>query len=90
MTKLYIATENSDRTEGRGVLVVTGIYSVPEDALSAVRGRGVMGVGDGEVYEIPFEQGRHKGRLIRSEFLYYGYHKFADGTWDYGLTDLAK
>ena len=75
-TKLYIATENSDLTEGRGHTVVTGIYTDPDVAVKAVRGRNVMGVGDGDVYEVELVNGSWNGELYENK--YYGYTSEGD------------
>lgn len=82
-TKLYIATENSDLTEGRGHTVVTGIYTDPDVAVKAVRGRNVMGVGDGDVYEVELVNGSWNGELYENK--YYGYRQI-NGHWGYGYT----
>ena len=49
MQAMYIAERNYDLTEGRGPMVVIGYFFNREDAVRAVKGWGVMGVGDGEV-----------------------------------------
>lgn len=52
MLKIYRATQNSDTTEGRGHTLTVGFFLSVEDAVTAVKGRGTMGHGDGEVFEI--------------------------------------
>lgn len=47
---VYAATHNRDMTEGRGPMVIFAYFDNEAAALEAVRGQGVMGVGDGEVY----------------------------------------
>lgn len=82
MTTLYVATENSDLTEGRGHTIVTGLYIDPEEAVKAVHKRGTMGVGDGDVYTIELTDGKWKGRnLFQNK--YYGYRQ-RNGVWGYG------
>jgi len=46
---VYEALVNSDLTEGRGPMRHVGYFTHRPDAERAVRGMGVMGVGDGEV-----------------------------------------
>lgn len=88
MSDLYIATENSDLTEGRGHTTVTGLYTDPKLAVDAVRGRSVMGVGDGDVYLIELDEtGSYKGSLFKRENLFYGYRKGPNGRWGHGYTD---
>lgn len=53
MKSLFIATHNSDMTEGRGYITPVGIFEKVGDAREAIKGWGVMGVGNGEVYNIP-------------------------------------
>jgi hypothetical protein len=87
-TTLYIAAENADMTEGRGPMIVKGLYPTEAQALAKVKGRGVMGYGDGEVYKIELIDGVHEGGLLEQGNLVYGYRKTPDGTWGYGFTDL--
>lgn len=82
--KIYLATENSDLTEGRGHTVVKGAYLDPEEAVKAVKGRNVMGVGDGDVYELNIEGGAWKGNIYENR--YYGYRQI-NGHWGYGYTN---
>lgn len=82
--KIYLATENSDLTEGRGHTVIKGAYLNPDDAVKAVKGRNVMGVGDGDVYEISIEGGVWKGNIY--DTLFYGYRQH-NGRWGYGYTN---
>ncbi len=79
--KLYLSAENSDLTEGRGHTVITGVYLDPEAAVEAVKGRNVMGVGDGDVYEVNVEGGVWKGNLYENKI--YGYRQ-RNGHWGYG------
>lgn len=84
---IYIARENSDRTEGRGHSVDIGCYSDLDKAIERVRGRGVMGVGDGEVWEmeIPDPPFAITGALPKNRV--YGYRKDLAGKWGYGFVD---
>jgi len=52
MKTIYAALRNADDIEGRGPMVAIGYFIRKEDAVHAAKGRGVMGVGDGEVEEI--------------------------------------
>lgn len=81
--KLYIAAENSDLTEGRGHTIITGIFTDPDAAVEAVKGRNVMGVGDGDVFEAELVDGAWEGKLFQNKF--YGYRQ-VNGHWGYGYT----
>lgn len=85
MAIIYIARENSDLTEGRGHMRDVGYFEVVDHAVAFAKGRGVMGVGDGEVDRVEtFENcGEEAGRRTRI----YGYRKKPDGTWGYGYMD---
>lgn len=52
MKTIYVASKNMDSTEGRGPMVPVGYFTKLHDARLAVRGLGVMGVGDGDVDEV--------------------------------------
>lgn len=86
---IYEATQNSDQTEGRGHQVPIGYFDRLEDAVDRVKGKGVMGVGDGEVYELTIHysvpdlnaHGRETKKMI------YGYRKDLKGKWGYGYVD---
>ena len=78
---IYVAMENSDLTEGRGHLKAIGYFLIEEDAVKAVKGRGVQGVGDGAVYRCPV------GIIGTSGEQIYGYRKNWNGKWGYGWVD---
>lgn len=84
--KLYVTSVNADRTEGRGPMLPDGVYVDLERAVASVQGKGVMGVGDGEVSEIELVDGVFTGYLL--EEMVYGYRKRPDGRWDYGYVDF--
>lgn len=46
---LYQVKQNSDMDEGRGAMRVVGSYGTFEDAFRNAQGRGVMGVGNGDI-----------------------------------------
>lgn len=77
---IFLATRNSDLTEGRGPIHLFGIYTDPEDAVEAVKGQGVMGYGDGSVYVVKANTTLSKGAYSN---LVYGYRR-ANGVWGYG------
>ena len=52
MRLIYLAQENSDQTEGRGVMITFAAFTYRADAEMAVKGHGVMGFGDGRVKEV--------------------------------------
>lgn len=93
---VFEARINADSTEGRGPMIVIGIFSDAGEAVMAVKGRGVQGVGDGEVYERKvfdtLEQWRNakpeNGRIDAGHRLVYGYRQDAGGTWGWGYADL--
>lgn len=78
---IYIARENSDLTEGRGPMRTLGYYTEPEPAIARVQGRGVMGVGHGEVSTVKLDIGRVEERL------FWGNHANPAGKWVYGYAD---
>lgn len=90
--KVYEAQENSDSTEGRGPMRTIAIFTNLEEAVKAVKGRGVMGVGDGEVLETDVyenaEDMAENGRLYASRKRVYGYRTRPDGKRDYGYLDF--
>ena len=49
MKIVHLAQEDADLTEGRGPMVTIAAFANRQDAEKTVEGRGVMGVGDGEV-----------------------------------------
>lgn len=46
---VFAAQENTDLTEGRGLMRTVALFASAEDAGKAIKGRGVMGAGDGKV-----------------------------------------
>lgn len=81
MMYIYIAQRNSDRTEGRGPMVDIGWYSTEEGAYEAVKGLGVMGVGDGEITRVILD---NPPSGLREKI--YGYHLSRVG-WRSGWVD---
>jgi hypothetical protein len=95
MYYVYAAKENADKTEGRGPDIVIANFNHLDDAVAVVKGRGVMGSGDGEVFLCGvFEslqefkdrmQYPNRGRVTEEKV--YGYRKNWLGRWDYGYVD---
>lgn len=98
MTTIYEATQNSDLTEGRGHDVTVGYFDHVEKAVLAIKGKGVMGVGDGDVWEIttgaPVKLKGHVGLINGTRVKVYGYRQNLASKWGYGYIDnrdeLAK
>lgn len=100
MEKIYLAQENTDKTEGRGHMQVFAVFDNIEAAVEAVQDRGVMGVGTGEVSEWtvytsfqdfvdeinPTEKYIGLYPTISSRKVY-GYRKDWKGEWSYGYVD---
>ncbi len=86
---IYEATQNSDQTEGRGREIPIGYFDKLEDAVEHVKGKGVMGVGDGEVNEIEVHATvsslNEFGPVTKTKI--YGYRKDPTGKWGYGYVD---
>lgn len=82
----YEAQRNSDQTEGRGGMVTFGRFRDLEPALEAVKGQGVMGVGDGEIVQVTFSVNSN-GIVDEAREKVYGYHKDWTGKWGYGFVD---
>ena len=82
-TQLFLATRNSDLTEGRGHTLVFGIFTEAAPAVEAVKGQGVMGVQDGSVYTVEVDTTYDRGMFAR-ENLVYGYRQDRAGNWGYG------
>lgn len=79
--------QNRDQIEGRGPMEAVSHFSELEAAVKDAKGRGVMGYGDGEVFEVIVEfLPEGKVKMGREEV--YGYRKSRDGTWGYGYMDL--
>jgi hypothetical protein len=93
---VYIATRNSDSTEGRGHDLDIGFFSNLETAVECVKGLGVQGVGDGSVYEATIIEDSpeeflakklDRWKLHDNKRLIYGYRKDLLGRWRYGYVD---
>lgn len=82
---VYLATRNSDQTEGRGHPLVIGIYTSEDDAVAAVQGQGVMGVGPGDVYSCHLNT--QVKYLFSGDNRVYGYREDWAGRWGYGYVD---
>lgn len=82
----YEAQENSDMTEGRGHMRAFAIFVEEDDAVQAVKGKGVMGFGDGEVVKVTYEP-MSDGTVARRAEKVYGYHRAVDGKWRDGYVD---
>jgi len=89
LSKIYAAKQNTDTTEGKGWMKTFAYFQNPEDAVEAVKGRGVMGAGDGEVYEVTvsktLEEWNEHGPYKETKI--YGYHKSITGRWRDGWVD---
>lgn len=94
--ELYVVKQNSDLTEGRGSMRPIGYFDDIEDAVAFAQGKGVMGSGPGEVYQIkvlakgewtpgPLKAGNRKPF---EEVQVYGYRKGRNGNYGYGYVDL--
>lgn len=83
----YESQENADRTEGRGPMRAIGHFADIAQAVHFVKGRGVMGVGDGEVVKVHvvfLDDGKVKE--VRKKV--YGYHRNPrTGGYNYGYLD---
>jgi hypothetical protein len=100
MKQIYIAQENTDKTEGRGHMQMFAAFDNIEAAVEAVQDRGVMGVGTGEVSEWdvyssfqdfldevnPTEKYVGQYPIISSRKVY-GYRKDWKDEWNYGYID---
>lgn len=87
---VYEARRNADQNEGRGPMVTFALFDNEKQAVRAVKGQGVMGVGDGEVlmttvYSTVQEMVANE-KMSFSE-LVYGYRKDPFGKWGYGYAD---
>lgn len=103
MRLIYEAAQNSDMTEGKGAMVGFAYFTSEDEAVLAVKGRGVMGVGDGEVFAIRLydtcaeydeQTAREKQimrdtgtRYIERRKKVYGYRKDLAGQWGSGYVD---
>lgn len=78
----YVTQENSDLTEGRGSMRDISYWTNENDAYIAAKGRGVQGVGDGEVIKVTIchvMDTVSEMRILRERV--YGYGKAWDGKW---------
>lgn len=82
---IYEAQQNMDMTEGKGPMRTFATFTSEALAVEAVKGKGVMGVGDGEVERITFYP-QENGTVERQTVKIYGYHKSLDG-WRHGYVD---
>jgi len=53
MKTIFAARQNADGMEGRGPMIPIAHFTKEEDAKACAKGKGVMGVGDGDVIELP-------------------------------------
>lgn len=78
----YITRQNSDLTEGRGPMRDVSFWDNENDAYLDAKGRGVMGVGDGEVLKVTVcKIEDNPGEFKFLVELVYGYGKAWDGKW---------
>lgn len=94
---VYAAKQNSDLTEGRGAMVTIALLSDEQEAVKLVQGRGVMGVGPGEVYKVlvyptaadvtAVLRDVKYGLAYKGEEKVYGYRRDLAGHWGYGYVD---
>jgi hypothetical protein len=47
--RVYVGMVNADSTEGKGPMREHSFWTTPDSALKAIKGQGVMGVGDGDI-----------------------------------------
>ncbi len=88
MKFIYETTQNSDLTEGRGHQSTVALFATEEAAVLAAHGRGVMGVGTGDVNKVPvFADHAEFVRLKTKTENIYGYRKNKVGIWGYGYID---
>lgn len=92
MLTVYVATENSDLTEGKGMMVPIGYFLNVDDAVAAVQGRGVMGTGHGEVFAATIFDSFDEWAASEKPRPYprkkiWGYRKDWKGAWNYGWVD---
>lgn len=83
---IYETLQNTDLTEGRGIMKTVSTWMVLEDAVEDAKGRGVMGVGDGDVEEVAFIRTNESKLLVKRERVY-GYRKDPNGKWGSGYVD---
>lgn len=50
LSKFFVSKINSDQTEGRGAMRDYGVFTDHDAAYQKVKGQGVQGCGDGDVY----------------------------------------
>lgn len=86
---IYEVSQNSDMTEGKGQMRPIAYFDDLLFAVEHAKGRGVMGVGDGEVNELIIHNSiddlNNKGRETKIKI--YGYRKDLSGNWGYGFVD---
>lgn len=94
---VYIATFNSDQTEGKGVPIVKAIFSKEEYAVASIMDEGVMGVGTGDVYAVEVQERPVLVRgsayssdtyVFHAKNQVWGYRRNWAGKWGYGWIDL--
>ena len=73
ITTFFVATRNSDQTEGRGHQVEIDSFDNYKDAYLSAKGEGVMGVGDGDVLMRTYHRCEDCPALIKTDkTIYYG------------------
>lgn len=85
--RYYEVMQNADLTEGRGPMRLVGNFYTLEKAVQDAKGRGVMGVGDGEVVEVSITLNNDDTVSVERKQAY-GYRQRRNGKWGYGYTDL--
>ena len=76
---------NSDSTEGRGHMVCIGRYENEQQAYEHIKGKGVMGVGDGDVELVQYFKTDDGFDKVTTKV--YGYRKDWNDNWGTGWLD---
>ena len=87
MSKLtvYIVTQNSDTTEGRGRKIDIGWFLNEADAYHHAQGKGVMGVGPGGIDKVTVSDNDDDDPFIRDTI--YTYRQNSAGKWSVSWVD---
>ncbi|MDB4330264.1 hypothetical protein N9948_00865 [bacterium] len=64
---IYGSYQNSDMIEGRGGMVLKELFFDKEEAEKHAKGKGVMGYGDGRVYELAVFRSNEHVELFRDK-----------------------
>jgi len=86
--RYYEVQQNSDQTEGRGHMVTVSNFLLLEEAVKDAQGRGVMGIGPGDIVQVSITVNNDNTVSVEREKIYG--HRYNSDTrkWSHGFMDF--